>query len=910
MSKQAAKRPVREAHYIQGTHWDREWYLPFQYFRARLVCILDRLIEIMERNRGFRTFMLDGQTAVVDDYLAIRPEHRDRLLALIRSGRIQVGPWFVMPDEFLPSGEALVRNLLLGCRMARGMGAEPMRVGYICDMFGHNSQLPQILRGFGIDSAVFFRGTTDETQATPYRWAAADGSEVMAVKLPDAGGYGMCTTAVRGRKRADDEPLGCDADVDALIALAESERKRTRQDCVLLLDALDHQPAEEAMVDILATAGKRAPGWRFLWSTFEAFLKRLRPTADAWPVRRGELRDPAKSYGNVILNNVVSSRVGLKQANVRCQALLEAWAEPLAVLAGPMGYDGGDTSLALAWKYLLLNHPHDSICGCSLDQVHQDMVYRFDQSRMLAEIVRRDAAEAVASHLTLAHDDADLVVQVWNPLPVARDEVIDLRLPMPEREDAGRGTHDQMRFQTFELIDERGRAIAYQKLADGDLAPEVWMAPNGTPRFEGRAPVDVAARLSLPACGYRTLRARWLERPRLMAGTLSPAPGIMENKHLRVEIQPNGTFDLTDKRSGAVYRGLGLVEDMADIGDGWNHFSPTADQVFTSLASSASVAKVADGSEKVVYRITHRLPLPARFDRVSHARSDETAELVVATDLTLRRCGDVLECDTTVDNVIRDHSLRVLLPTDLKVNDVLAETPFDVVHRSAALRDPDEYREPEQDVKPITSFLGVHDGRRGLFVTTEGLHEAGLRDDERRTLVVTLLRGFPRNWNASVRDQVGGQSLGRRTLRWQIVPVAGALDLARIALRARVLTSGTYVHLSHVVPGKGATLPPSQSLMELQRGRLTVTALKRSESGRSAVLRAVNLGSRKAADRVRFARKVKRFRRVTLEEQPAGRWQRPERGWVSIQARAKEIVTLEIQWAVRARPAVPGRQPA
>jgi len=895
--KQSDQARRAKAFYVQGTHWDREWYLPFQQFRARLVFCIDKPLDIMERNKHFRSFFLDGQTAVVGDYLAIRPENEKRLMKLVRSGRILVGPWFVMPDESLVSGEALVRNFLLGFRQARAMGVEPMRVGYICDMFGHNSQFPQVLRGFGIDSAVFFRGQSDSVQPPPYHWQASDGSRVMAVKLPDGGGYGMCTMVTRLRRREPgEEPLGSEADAEAVVALAAAERQRTGLDAVLLLDAHDHMPPEEAMVDILARADARSEDCEFLWSDFNEFLAAVRPESDQWPAVKGELRDPAKIRGNVLLNNVLSSRVHLKQANVRCQTLLEAWAEPMAVLASPQGFDGAATSIALAWRYLLLNHPHDSICGCSLDQVHSDMAYRFDQSRMLAEIVRRDAAEAVAQATRIDREGIALAIQAWNPLPVERDAVVDLRLPLPERDQMRRTTHDQMRFQTFELLDEDGREVPYQKLADLPPEPAPWMSARGTPLFAGVTPVEVAVRLRLPACGYRTLRARWLEQTRLIGGTMSPGPGVMENEHLRVEIQPNGTFDLTDKRNGAAYRGLGLLEDMADIGDGWNHFSPTCDEIHSSLASAASVARVADGDQKVTYRVTHRLPLPARFDNESRRRSGQTLDLVVATDVTLRQGADTVECTTTVHNMIRDHSLRVLLPTDLQTDEVLAETPFDVVRRSVTLRDPSQWREPDQDVKPITSFVGTHDGKRGLFVTTEGLHEAGLRDDRRRSLVLTLLRAFPRNWSTNVRDQVGGQLLHDVTLRWQVAPVAGPLKAAEMAMKARALTAGVYLHPMRLV-GDAPSLPPTRSLMALDKGHLTLTALKASEAGTTAVARLVNLSDRSARDSLRFARKVRRFRPCTLEETPAGAWQKPQDGRVDIEARPRQIVSLEIEWA-------------
>ena len=887
----SSEQPRKRAHYVQGTHWDREWYEPFQLYRARLVKTIDRLLDIMHQRDDFPSFFFDGQTSLIDDYLAIRPDNAEPLHALIRAGRIPIGPWFTMPDESLPSGEALVRNLLLGCRTANGLGVEPMRVGYVCDMFGHNSQLPQILCGFGIDSAVFFRGTNDETHPPRFRWFAPDGSHVMALKLPDAGGYGMCTAAVRIKPGLDH----ADEAAQAFIDLADAERRRTGLDDILLLDALDHRPAEERMVALLQQVRSMAPEWDVLWSTLEAFAADMRPHAVNWPQRQGELRDPAVSGGHV-LNNVLSSRVPLKQANVRCQTLLEAWAEPLAVLTAPAGYDGGRPYLDLAWRYLLLNHAHDSICGCSLDQVHADMHYRFDQVRMIAETVRRDAAESVATRVAVDRPSGEAVVLVWNPLPVTREESVDLQLLLPENPDARRATHDQVDTRTFELLDADGHVVPYQLLHVAPATAHTWMDRRGDPRAEPRQPVRVSARLRLPACGYTTLVTRTLDTPRpAPGGSLSPATGVMDNGILRVTIRPNGAFDLKDLRSGDTYCGLGLLEDVADIGDGWNHFQPVTDEVVTSLAGGASVARLADGPEKVVYRITHRLMLPTHFDTATQARSTTRRDLEVATELTLRRGADSVQCETRVDNVIRDHALRLLLPTDLDVDAVLAETPFDVVERPAALRDVGLLQEPDQYAKPVTSFLGVHDGRRGLVVTTEGLHEAGLRDDERRTLIVTLCRAFPRNWNASVRDQVGGQLQQPLRLRWQVLPLTGPWDPAAVAMKARAATAGVYVHLS---PEAADTpdLPPEQSLMEFADGRLTLTALKPAHDGDSVVLRVVNIADKPAGDRVRFARAVARFRRVTLEEKPAAEWAAPRDGWIPLKAGPKQILSIEIQW--------------
>jgi alpha-mannosidase/mannosylglycerate hydrolase len=134
--------------YFSSTHWDREWYQDFQGFRARLVKMTNALLSLLDKDPEYRTFHFDGQTVVLEDYLEIEPERREELAARIREGRILIGPWYVMPDELLVSGESIIRNLMKGHKIAKDFGVEPWKFGYVCDCFGHIAQLPQILSGF------------------------------------------------------------------------------------------------------------------------------------------------------------------------------------------------------------------------------------------------------------------------------------------------------------------------------------------------------------------------------------------------------------------------------------------------------------------------------------------------------------------------------------------------------------------------------------------------------------------------------------------------------------------------------------------------------------------------------------------------------------------------------------------
>ena len=173
---------TRTAYIVSHTHWDREWYETYQQFRLRLVRLMDKLLHILDTDPSYLYFMLDGQTIVLEDYLEIRPEREADLRRHIRSGRLLIGPWHVLPDEFLVSGEAIVRNLLLGKRTCAQFGGR-MPVGYIPDPFGHISQIPQILRGFGMASAALRRGLDEHP--TELNWQSPDGSTVLLCYLRD-----------------------------------------------------------------------------------------------------------------------------------------------------------------------------------------------------------------------------------------------------------------------------------------------------------------------------------------------------------------------------------------------------------------------------------------------------------------------------------------------------------------------------------------------------------------------------------------------------------------------------------------------------------------------------------------------------------------------------------------------------
>jgi len=903
------EQPTRpfHAHYISGTHWDREWYRPLQEFRMLLVEVLDSLLDIMEKTEDFRYFHLDGQTCVMQDYLEIRPDQRPRLEKLIREGRILIGPWFTMPDLFCPGDEALIRNFLMGQRISQEWGVKPMPVAYTCDMFGHPSQMPQIYSGFDLTRCVLGRGTNEHTTDSFFRWEAPDGSSVFCFKLQDPGGYGAFV-----RARTHLEAPGADKDPEAESRAKESlqsyiahETGRSNGPVLCLMDALDHQmPAMDAPRYIRLVEGA-CPDVSVTHSRLPDFFAEAERKAEDVKTKRGELREPAKGrHGYLwLIANCVSSRIRMKQANDWCQALMERWVEPLVAIANREGAKLPQEALRVAWENILLNHAHDSICGCSIDQVHRDMMYRYDQARLLSEHMRHKAFGALTQGCAdLAKEEHEFTVTVANPvsLPSKRVVTFDVDFPVEYPTRFQEGFRSQP-LNSFILEDLDGNEVPYQRLA---MEPSVSERDrHGKPGGISSGDLDrytVAAELDLPAMGFTSLLVKPCPTPIRRMGSLRTGPNTAENGYLKLAIAPNGTASLTDKATGETYADLLTFEDRSEIGDGWFHGETVADEIALSTGAGAQISVVHDGPEIVTFRVAVIMDLPSRYDWHRERRSEERGELVITSLISLRRGARTVEVETVVDNTIEDHRLRLLLPTDArKAKTWLAHHPFDLVERSIAL-DPETVTWSEMDLpeKPFLGLQSVGAGKRGLaYLSAGGVHEGGVRDDARRTMQVTMMRSYRRT--VGTPGERDGLEIGKVTYRYALMPFEGELPrseaLAELArLQAGILTRQTGPRPSGYPPMAGSA-EPRACFLQQETGALVLSTCKPAEKGRALVVRLWNPGDEPATDTLTFWRELRKASLVKLSEKPVRGGQLEVNGpSVTVNASPRSIVTVKV----------------
>ncbi|HYU92779.1 MAG TPA: hypothetical protein VEN95_04795, partial [Actinomycetota bacterium] len=362
---------------VPHTHWDREWYAPFDEFRERLVAMMDTLVEL--GNAGFPHFHLDGQTAMIDDYLAVRPEREADIRRLTEDGRLSAGPWVTQMDEFLVSGETHLRNLERGLARAGELG-RPLMVGYLPDQFGHVGQMPQILANEGINRAVVWRGVPKEIDRTQFWWEAPDGSRVLAEYL--AFGYSLGWD-IEQQQGPEELAASLRRKADHVAPFLASER-------MLITVGADHTGPDATLPERLAIADEHLHGMTVRIGALSDHLD-ARPD-DGLPSWRGELRSSARAH---LLPNVYSARAHQKRERGRVETLVERYAEPLAALVP--GFDWPAEELDRAWTLLLWNGAHDSVCGCSHDQVARDVDARCAEARAIAEAVIARALEGLGS---------------------------------------------------------------------------------------------------------------------------------------------------------------------------------------------------------------------------------------------------------------------------------------------------------------------------------------------------------------------------------------------------------------------------------------------------------------------------------------------------------------------------------
>lgn len=782
----------KTAHIISHTHWDREWYLPYETHHMMLIETMDTLLDKFENDPEFKFYHLDGQTVLLEDYLEVRPEKRELLTKVIKEGKLKIGPWYVLQDEFLTSSEANVRNLQYGHKDAGKYNVDACKIGYFPDSFGNMGQAPQILKQAGIETAAFGRGvkptgfnnevSADDKFESPYSemyWESPDGSKVLGILFANWYCNGMEVPTDENEAKEYWEKRIDDA------------AKFASCDELLFMNGCDHQPIQTDLSEAIRVAKKLYNDIDFVHSNFEDYVKVLKEKMPSdLQVIKGELRSQ-QTDGWYTLVNTASARVYLKQWNQLCQTLFEKVAEPIATMASHYGYKYPHHLFEYGWKSLMKNHPHDSICGCSVDEVHREMVARFDKAKDVAKYIINESLSYLSSKINTSSftklGEKVYPFMVLNTSGYERCGVVEVNVDIAKkyfREGQPNAIAKEMRkveVPKFKVVDINGNEIDANIVDTGikfdyDLPKDKFRQPY----YSRVVKVELETK-NIKSFGWDTYALVKIKDESIKEKKSLINGNVLENKNLKVEIKENGSIDLLDKNTNRIFKDLCIYENSGDIGNEYIYMKPVGEAPLTTKNLKASIEVKEDLDYKAVIEITHNWNIPVganellqeeieevlEFKHRKSQRVEETVELEIKTILTLEKEGKGLKVKSVFNNIAKDHRMRMLFATDIESDVHYAESIFEVAKRQNNV---DKAWENPSNCQHQQAFVNVHNEEYGLTIANKGLNEYELINDNRNTIAVTLLRSVRELGDWGVFETPEAQCQGMHEAELEIIP--------------------------------------------------------------------------------------------------------------------------------------------
>lgn len=731
-------------HIISHSHWDREWYLPFESHRMQLVELIDNLFDLFEHDPDFKSFHLDGQTIVLDDYLAIRPENREKLQRYIDEGKLKIGPFYILQDDYLISSEANVRNSLIGHQECAKWG-KSTPIGYFPDTFGNMGQAPQILQKSGIHVAAFGRGVKpigfdnqvleDEqftSQFSEMYWQGADGSRVLGILF--ANWYSN----------------GNEIPVEREEALAFWKQKladvrdyaSTNQ--WLMMNGCDHQPVQKNLSEAIRVANELFPDVTFVHSSFDDYIKAVEGALpEHLSTVTGELTSQ-ETDGWYTLANTASSRLYLKQAFQENSNLLEQVVEPLTIITGGKHHKD---QLTYAWKTLLQNAPHDSICGCSVDEVHREMETRFAKVHQVGSFVKENLLNEWKERIDSQQAESDLVFTVVNT--GFHDKIDTVTVDVTVASCDFHGTHPteayrqmaELALPHFVVKDLAGHPVEAKMEDLGanfqyDLPKDQFRQAYIARQVRVTLPVHLAP---LSWTTYQLVEGEAEERAGLYQN------GVIDTPYLTLSVDEGVT--VYDKTTHEAYEDFLRFEDRGDVGNEYIYFQPKGTQPIYANMVGWSVLE--NNARYAKLLLEHELTIPVSADEQLEAeqrglvefmhrvagRSSQLTTIRLETELTVFVDSPQIRFKTRFTNTAKDHRIRLLFKTNNTSHFNDSESIYEVVSRP---NQPAPVWENPENPQHQQAFVSLYDDAKGVTVSNIGLNEYEILGDD--TIAVTILR--------------------------------------------------------------------------------------------------------------------------------------------------------------------------
>lgn len=889
---------TKTGYIIPHTHWDREWRYPIWENRLYLVKLMDELIETLENNPDYKNFLLDGQVIPILDYLQVRPDTRDKLVQFIKDGRIDVGPWYTLPDLYPISGESIVRNLLKGRREANKLG-NCLDIGYESFGWGQPSQLPQIYKGFGIDTVIVSKNV-DKKRAPhcEFKWTGKDGTSVYATRLGedaranffmnayihimngvayksdnynfDMGNYGQVYHQADSEnyiqdyfKIEDTEKIHPEVIKEAVTRAWNGMEDTLMPDDRAMMDGTDSTTGQPQLMNLIQAINEQFDDIEFKSSSLGEYVEILKEklNLDELIEIHGEMRDgPTTSLSG----NALMTRPHIKTLNKKVQNTLFNQAEPLSVANMMVGGKYDETFLQLALDYMLLSHAHDSINGVTQDKTVDDVLYRLNQALEISNAISNKNCQELIRHIDLSqYNSKDIVLVVFNSYAKPRNEMVKAYIDTPQAQN----------IWEFDLVDSDGNVCEIQHISRTEVtSPVVHLQARPFPYYSDRHCV-VFETGEIPAGGYKVYKLCnkvefnrktefWAKTRTTDGKEIATSSTCMQNEFIKVEVNSNGTISILDKENGNCFDNLNYFESTGDVGDYWMYYPPYHNKTYNSKGCNASIFLIENGNlaATIGVKLTMELPKysyrPDNYVRGKSERSELTGHLSVTTYYTLKKDARNVEVKVEIDNNCKDHRMSVLFDTGIQARSVDAQGHFTVDNRDVTpLKDDRGHYYNELLTQPLQNFVSIADDHKGFGIVTDCLGEYRVspdcehKDGGDGTLSMTLFRAVKNiictEWRSAgvFPNQEGGQLQQKLVYNYAIRPMNSSWENSDLSEMADCFNSPlkpvqTCVPAMLVEKSEG-TLPPKHSFYQVT-GKLSVSCIKKAEDSNSIIVRLFN----------------------------------------------------------------------
>lgn len=780
----------KKVHIISHSHWDREWYMAYEQHHMRLINLINDLLKLFKTNPDFHNFHLDGQTIILDDYLQVRPDKKAELQEAISQGKLRIGPFYILQDDFLTSSESNVRNMLVGKEDCDKWGAS-VPLGYFPDTFGNMGQTPQLMKEANLSTAAFGRGirptgfnnqvNTDDNFSSPFSemtWRGPDGSDITGLLF--ANWYS------NGNEIPTDEEQ---AKIYWTQKLADVEKFASTNQ-LLMMNGVDHQPIQLDVTEAIKVANKLFPDYQFVHSYFEVYLRDLEnELPENLSLIEGEITSQ-ETDGWYTLANTASSRIYLKQKNTEVSPQLENITEPLASMACELTGSYPHDQLTYAWKTLMQNHPHDSICGCSIDDVHREMMPRFDKALEVGKYLAQDAKETIASAIdtsifpedskpfilfnTVGQAKESLIRQTitWKKVPLGTNKP---PLLFKEVEEERLKLADQFQVLTSdqELVDGL-RILSTKTVFDYDLSKRTFREPYFAIKVTLEMPVKLAG---MSYASFALINSSAITQEKEQKGLYQEDKQTLENDFLSVQITKNGLLSITDKSTGHLYPDQLVFEDCGDVGNEYIFKQSADNQAIDCQSFPHTIKMISNTENQAILELTRHMQIPIAADSSLEkkmeaivditerqaGRSNQMAELEIITEIQMDKTSPQLRFKTSFDNQMTNHRLRVLFPSHLKTDYHFADSIFETVKRPNKVNQ--KFWKNPANPQHQESFVSITDSTKRITIGNFGLNEYELLPDT-NTIAVTLLRSVGEMGDWGYFPTPEAQCLGQQTVSY------------------------------------------------------------------------------------------------------------------------------------------------